>query len=735
MSKCRVLIVDDETNVVQTLTTVFRDKGFEVSSARDGEQALRLVHMESPDVVLLDIWLPGMDGIETLQVLQVQYPDIKVIVMSGHGNIKTAVKATQLGAIDYLEKPLSIESLLLAVHQALRPREQGGDAMIPRSIQHHSPCLVGESLQMQRLHAQLEQARHSDAPVLIQGEEGSGKTLVARLLHYGSDRCEGPFIRCNCASLTPHNAARMLFGCISVLGERRNVLSKGYVELANGGLLFLDQIDALSFAVQQQLLQAMQTSTITRVGGKISIPLNIRVVGSCTITGTHTRQRLLPALRDLLQHNSIATPPLREHPDDIPALTQHFIQMYGNAVSKTFDHEAMTSLLHYHWPGNVNELKTLVMQMVNTISRDCIRMSDIPLAIRESRVSVQDAHPTRSLADAQAQYDGKARVHVNHQRRNHWRSDEVKPNFSTLQVGGQQEAILAEGKPTSSLSSHTACQRTLRRGVVIYGQGLHSGLKTGMILSPLPPNSGIIFSNIPSGETLPASIDFVESTDFCTSLQKGRTSARTIEHIMSVLHAYRISNLLIKISDEIPIMDGSATAFCQLIEESGVVEQNYAVEEFVVDQCYHIGDILPEAKYIQVEPYDGLRVSYRLHYPKPLGIQEITYEHQDGASYQRNIAPARTFAFLRDVEQMHAAGLVAGGRFNNVILIDDEKIVNSIQLRFPDEFARHKILDILGDFYLLGRPLRGHIRANMTGHTENIALVRKLRAILQITQA
>jgi UDP-3-O-acyl N-acetylglucosamine deacetylase len=589
---------------------------------------------------------------------------------------------------------------------------------------------------MQRLHAQLEQARQSDTPVLIQGEEGSGKALVARLLHHGSDRSEGPFIRCNCASLTPHNAARMLFGCISGPGEGRNLTRKGYVELANGGLLFLDQIDALSFAIQQQLLQAMQTSTITRVGGKLSIPLNIRVAASCTITGRHTSQGLLPALRDVFQHNSITTPPLREHPDDIPALTQHFLQMYGNSTPKAFDHDAMASLLHYHWPGNVNELKTVVIQMVNTTSRDCIRMSDIPLAILESRVSEQDtAHRTRGLADTQAEYDGRARVHPNHQHRNRGRPEEATPNFSTLQVGAQQEAPLAEGQPTSSLSSLTACQRTLRRGVVIYGQGLHSGLKTGMILSPLPPNSGIIFSNIPSGETLPASIEFVESTDFCTSLQKGRSTARTIEHIMSVLHAYRISNLLIKISDEIPIMDGSATAFCQLIEKSGVTEQNCAAEEFVVDQCYHVGDITPEAKYILVEPYDGLRVSYRLHYPKPLGIQEITYEHQDGASYRHNIAPARTFAFLRDVEQMHAVGLVAGGRFNNVILIDDEKIVNSIQLRFPDEFARHKILDILGDFYLLGRPLRGHIRANMTGHTENIALVRKLRATLQMTKA
>jgi UDP-3-O-acyl N-acetylglucosamine deacetylase len=318
-----------------------------------------------------------------------------------------------------------------------------------------------------------------------------------------------------------------------------------------------------------------------------------------------------------------------------------------------------------------------------------------------------------------------------HPHRNIWGRGDASQNLQTFAQALERKFMVQGFRPMSTRPRYQSVQRTLRRSVVLYGQGLHSGLKTGMILSSLPPNSGIVFSNITSGQTIPASIEFVESTDFCTSLQKGSIAARTIEHLMSVLHAYWISNLLIKISDEIPIMDGSAADFCQLIEAGGIEEQNSAVEEFVVDQCYHVGEIRPDAKYIIVEPYNGFRISYRLSYPKPLGIQEITYEHQDSSGYRQNIAPARTFAFLREVEKMHALGLVAGGRFNNVILIDDEKIVNNIQLRFPDEFARHKILDIIGDFYLLGRPLRGHIRANMTGHTENIALVRKLHTTMK----
>jgi two-component system nitrogen regulation response regulator NtrX len=694
MYKNRILIVDNETSVVQTLAAVLRDEHFEVSYASDGEHALHLMHTEPPDLVLLDIWLPGMDGLETLQALKKQYAEIEVIVISGHGNIETAVKATKLGAFDYIEKPLSLERLLLTMYQALHRRTQNLDRTLLPLAQQQSSILVGDSRQIQAVRHQLEQAWQYDTAVLIQGEEGSGKALVARLLHNGSERREGPFVRCKCARLTPHNVERMLFGCIAFPDNGNNTLHKGYLEMANGGVLFLDEADHLPLEVQQKLLQAIETGAITRVGGKISIPLNVRIVASCTTdqTGSHHIRALLSGLNNLLQQNYIETPPLRTHKDDIPALTQHFLQMYGDAAPKGIDNDAMAILLRYHWPGNVKELKNLLTRIVNTTGDGCLRLSDIPPVIRGFHVLRHNSNPAESLSDTGTRYNRERHANQNHR----------------------------------------CGQRTLRRSVVLYGQGLHSGLKTGLILSPLPPNSGILFKDITSGETVPASIEFVESTDFCTSLQKGRVTARTIEHLMSTLHAYRISNLLVKISDEIPIMDGSAAAFCQLIEEGGIEEQSTAVEEFIVDQCYHVGDMTPDAKYILVEPFDGFRVSYRLSYPKPLGVQEVLYEHRDGSSYRQDIAPARTFAFLRDVEKMHTLGLVAGGRFNNVILIDNEKIVNSVQLRFPNEFARHKVLDIIGDFYLLGGPLRGHIKANMTGHTENIALVRQLRTALGI---
>ena len=272
-------------------------------------------------------------------------------------------------------------------------------------------------------------------------------------------------------------------------------------------------------------------------------------------------------------------------------------------------------------------------------------------------------------------------------------------------------------------------QRTLRRSAVGHGVALQSGVKTGIMLEPLPPGSGIVFRNVATGETVPASVDFVASTSFCTTLHKEGVTVGTVEHVMSALHAYGISNVQIQVGDEVPIMDGSAASFCRLIEQCGVVEQDDGQEEFVVDRCFQVGHLDTSAKYILVEPYDGFKVSYRLQYPRPLGVQEYTYEHRSGAGFHLEIAPARTFAFVHEVEKMHDMGMIAGGRLNNVILLGDEKIVNNVQLRFADECVRHKVLDLIGDLYLLGKQLRGHVRANMTGHTENVALVKMLAEV------
>jgi UDP-3-O-acyl N-acetylglucosamine deacetylase len=279
--------------------------------------------------------------------------------------------------------------------------------------------------------------------------------------------------------------------------------------------------------------------------------------------------------------------------------------------------------------------------------------------------------------------------------------------------------------PETQVEPGLVPQRTLKQSMVLYGTGLHSGLKTGMILLPQPPGSGIVFCNLSEDHTVPGHLDYVRSTEFATSVAKGRTVIRTVEHFMAVLHAYRINNLLIKINGEIPIMDGSALDFCRIIEEAGIEEQMAGYKEVVVDRRYQVGEESPEGKYIYIEPADTFGVRYRLNYPPPIGEQEYTFMVDGAEHFKEEIAPARTFGFLKDAEKLSKMGMAGGGHLHNIILLDSRGVVNTT-LRFPDEFVRHKILDIFGDFYLLNRPLKGMVTANMTGHTENIALLKEI---------
>jgi UDP-3-O-[3-hydroxymyristoyl] N-acetylglucosamine deacetylase len=267
-------------------------------------------------------------------------------------------------------------------------------------------------------------------------------------------------------------------------------------------------------------------------------------------------------------------------------------------------------------------------------------------------------------------------------------------------------------------------QKTLKKSVVISGQGLHSGNKTGLVLHPLPANSGILFTGISADVTILAHLDYVSSTGYATSLRAKGFAVGTVEHFLAVLHSYGITNLLVKVQGEIPILDGSALEFCNLIEEAGIQEEEEDWPEIVVNRPYRVGTEGGES--ITIEPADGLSVRYILKYPKPVGTQEYSYSFKGPEYFKSEVAPARTFGFVRDIEKLQKMGLVSGGKLDNCILIDDEKIINT-DLRFPDELARHKVLDILGDFYLLGKPIRGAITAQMTGHSDNIALLRELK--------
>jgi UDP-3-O-[3-hydroxymyristoyl] N-acetylglucosamine deacetylase len=266
-------------------------------------------------------------------------------------------------------------------------------------------------------------------------------------------------------------------------------------------------------------------------------------------------------------------------------------------------------------------------------------------------------------------------------------------------------------------------QRTLRHSTVVYGLGLHSGQRTGMALQPLPPDSGVHFVTLPTGVEIPAHVSAVAETDYATTLAREGESIRTVEHLLSALHARGISNLLIKVHGEIPVLDGSAAEFCRILEEVGVEDQGEPLREVVIDRRYEVEG--PGGKVLSIEPAEVFSVAYLLRYPPPVGEQFYDFILTDFEAYKREIAPARTFGFLKDITMMNELGLGSGGRLDNFILVGEDEIVNT-ELRFADEFVRHKILDIIGDLYLLGYPIRGSVTARLTGHRDNIALLRAI---------
>lgn len=497
MNNENVLIVDDEKNILNSLEGILMDEGYNVKKTGNGLKALSLVSTYCPGLVLLDIWIPGKDGIEVLKEIKSKYPLIEVIIMSGHGSIETAVKAVKLGAFDFIEKPLSLEKVILTVNKAIKKRH------IAKKNKPH-----------QRIKKQLKNKK---------------------------------------------------------------------------------------------------------VDGTKLTDLSSNVLGSNNITNSSVAQ------------------------------SQYSIKEREQAWEKEFILERL--------------------------------------------------------------------------KKNGWNPEKVVYELGISNDHFKQKLMHHKIEICKPGRKKQKNQRTLQRSVVLCGQGLHSGIKTGLILSPLQPNSGIIFEDISTGESVNAHIDYVTSTEYATTLKKNYTTIKTIEHIMAVLHMYRITNLLIKIGDEVPIMDGSARDFCELIEDGGIEEQMINLEEIIIEKEYCITN---GKKSISITPSKKFEVKYRFQSEGPIKEQEFLFSYRGKESFKSEIAPARTFGFLKEYEKLEEMGLASGGRLSNVILLDDEKVINT-NLRFPDEFARHKILDIIGDFYLLGKPIRGCITADMTGHAENITLLKDIQ--------
>ena len=298
------------------------------------------------------------------------------------------------------------------------------------------------------------------------------------------------------------------------------------------------------------------------------------------------------------------------------------------------------------------------------------------------------------------------------------------------------ESLIPTGMVDVVVSSEP--QRTLGEVIVLNGVGLLSGRKTGIILSPLGVNEGIVFQTL-DGKTIPGNITSLENfskidptqifSANSTTLKNGSQQVRTVEHLMASFSIFGITNVLIKVDDEIPNIDGSAKDFSDLIENAGIVEQKAPAKVAVIRQKIGIGTEESHEKHLYAEPFDGFEIVMRVDYPQPIGVQVFTFNPEKG-SFAEDIAPARSFNTFENIEMAQRLGKVGSGYLNSHIIMHEGKVINT-ELRYPDEFVRHKILDLLGDLYLLGFPLRGRVTANMTSHGYNQALTEQIYMAIQ----
>ncbi len=370
--KATVLVVDDEVDIQFSLKGILEDEGYKVLVCGSGEEALEILHKEGDiDIIFLDIWLTGMDGLEVLEVVKNRYNDIPVIMISGHGNIETAVQSMKIGAFDYIEKPLSLEKIVVTANKALEFRKlhlenQNLKSKIKKD---YIQELTGKSEAIQRLRAQIEKVAPTDAWVLITGENGTGKEIVARSIHRKSKRAKRPMIAINCAAIPEELIESELFGHEKGAFTGADKVHIGKFELAHKGTLFLDEIGDMSLKTQAKILRILQEQAFERVGGTKTIKVDVRVI---VATNKDLKKEIeIGRFRKDLYYRlnvfPIHVPALRERKEDIPLLINEFITTFceenGYKPIKISE-EALKLLMSYSWPGNVRELKNIIERLL-----------------------------------------------------------------------------------------------------------------------------------------------------------------------------------------------------------------------------------------------------------------------------------------------------------------------------------------------------------------------------------
>src|SRR3954454_13075827 len=409
--KPTILIVDDEAGVRSALSGVLRDEGYQIDAVDSGEACLDRVARAPYDVIILDIWLPGMDGLATLSRLRERRVDAPVVMISGHGNIESAVRAIKMGAFDFVEKPLSLDKTVLVVGNAVKQRRLEAENRELRATVDRRQTIVGESYVMRQLLEQVAMAAPTNGRVLIYGENGTGKELVARTIHGHSRRARGPFIEVNCAAIPEELIESELFGHMRGSFTGATADRRGKFELADGGTLFLDEIGDMSVKTQAKVLRALQEQVVEPVGGSTSVKVDVRVIAA-TNKDLPTEIRAGRFREDLyfrLNVIPIFVPPLREREHDIILLAEHFMaelaREYGRRP-KRLDPGAATGLRSYRWPGNVRELRNVIERLMIMVPGDTVTLPNLAFLQGSAAITPeQPGEPAVPLHEARDRFE------------------------------------------------------------------------------------------------------------------------------------------------------------------------------------------------------------------------------------------------------------------------------------------------------------------------------------------
>lgn len=417
-----ILIVDDEKDIRTALTGILEDEGYQVLSAESGVEGIETARQELPDLILLDIWMPGMDGLETLEKLKSLIPQITVIMISGHGTIDTAVRATKLGAFDFIEKPLSLEKVLISVANALQLQElKVENAALKRSVSADYE-LVGESPKIVAVREQIRLVATTSASVLINGKNGTEKELIASSIHYNSPRRERPFIAVHCSGIPEELIESELFGHEKGAFIGATSHKKGRLDQADGGTLFFDEVGELPLGTQVKLLHFLKNHNFERVGGNRRISADIRIIAATTRS---LEQQMAAGKFNSDLYYQLSTilfraPALRERLEDIDPLVRHFVAQFFHregGEAKAFLPEALDKLRQYSWPGNLRELKNVIERILIVAPGHVISSEQIPLLSGEQTTDtvhpsgVEGALSRSALRDAREDFEREFIIH------------------------------------------------------------------------------------------------------------------------------------------------------------------------------------------------------------------------------------------------------------------------------------------------------------------------------------